>query len=250
MIRIATYNIRKCVGLDWRRRPERIMRVLAELKADVVAVQEADRRFGERAGTLPLEELQRHTGLRPVPIPDGGMRLGWHGNAILVHEEIEILDSLAVDLPSFEPRGAMIAELDVRGFALRVVGVHFGLIPADRRRQAQALVAAIDSRGRDLPTVILGDMNEWSVREGCIAVLSERFVAAPPLPSFHTSAPVAALDRIFVGPHLEVEEGGVHFSAEAARASDHLPVCACLVPAAEAEQAAAAAKVVAEVEPC
>src|SRR5690606_34951531 len=84
MIRVATYNIRKCVGLDWRRRPERIMRVLAELKADVVALQEADRRFGERFGTLPVGELHRHTGLRPVQLAGGGRRLGWHGNAILV----------------------------------------------------------------------------------------------------------------------------------------------------------------------
>ena len=52
MIRIATYNIRKCVGLDWRRRPDRVIRVLAEIDADIVALQEADRRLGRRAATL------------------------------------------------------------------------------------------------------------------------------------------------------------------------------------------------------
>lgn len=250
MIRVATYNIRKCVGLDWRRRPERIMRVLAELKADVVALQEADRRFGERFGTLPVGELHRHTGLRPVQLAGGGRRLGWHGNAILVGDEVEVEDCEAVDLPSFEPRGAVIAELRVREQPLRVVGTHLGLIPWDRLRQAHALVEAIDRRERRrkaFPTAIMGDLNEWSTREGCVAILAERYDPAPALPSFHSSAPMAALDRIFAGPGLTVEQEVVHRSADADRASDHLPVTACLVPAAEARQAAAAPKVAAEV---
>ncbi|SMF46225.1 Metal-dependent hydrolase, endonuclease/exonuclease/phosphatase family [Tistlia consotensis] len=237
-IRVATYNIRKCVGLDWRRRPDRIMRVLGELEADVVALQEADRRLGERSATLSLEELPYHTGLRPVSFEargtGGGDGLGWHGNAILVREEAAVRSVAALDLPSFEPRGALVAELEVKGVALRVAGVHLGLIPADRRRQARALIERLDGWNDGgapaLPTVVLGDLNEWSERAGSVAVLAERFRPAPPVASFHSAAPLAALDRIFVGPGLQVAAAGVHRSAEARRASDHLPVWATLLP--------------------
>lgn len=236
MIRVATYNIRKCVGLDWRRRPDRVMRVLHELGADVVALQEADRRLGERSSTLPAEELPYHTGMRALPFEargaGGGIGLGWHGNAILVREGVSVLDVAALDLPSFEPRGGLVAELEVQGVALRVVAVHLGLIAADRRRQAKALIKRLDERsaGARMPAVILGDFNEWSPRGGGIAPLSERFAMAPPVPSFHASAPVAALDRILVGPGLRVESAGTHRSETARRASDHLPVWACLLP--------------------
>src|SRR5437588_9627484 len=39
-IRVATYNIHKCRGLDRRTSPERIAAVIIELEADVVALQE------------------------------------------------------------------------------------------------------------------------------------------------------------------------------------------------------------------
>ena len=58
MIRIATYNIHKCVGTDRRRDPGRIIEVLAEIDADIVALQEADLRFGDREGLLDLDQLQ------------------------------------------------------------------------------------------------------------------------------------------------------------------------------------------------
>ena len=51
-LRFASYNIHKAVGLDGRRDPERILTVLKEVDADVIALQEADRRFGRREGKL------------------------------------------------------------------------------------------------------------------------------------------------------------------------------------------------------
>ncbi|MEX0759155.1 MAG: endonuclease/exonuclease/phosphatase family protein [Tistlia sp.] len=251
IIRVATYNIRKCIGLDWRRRPERIMRVLHELGADVVALQEADRRLGERSSTLPAEELPYQTGLRALTFErrgaGGGDGLGWHGNAILVGEAVTVHGVHALDLPSFEPRGALVAELEVRGRPLRVVGVHLGLIAGDRRRQALSLLERIDA-GDAVPTVVLGDFNEWSPRAGGVAPLAERFRMAPPVASFHASAPVAALDRIFVGPGLTVDSAGVHRSETARRASDHLPVWACLLASEPGEEDEAGAEGEAEEE--
>ena len=42
-LRIVTYNIHKCRGMDARVRPERISAVLAELDADIIALQEVVR---------------------------------------------------------------------------------------------------------------------------------------------------------------------------------------------------------------
>ena len=53
----ASYNIHKAVGMDGRRDPERIIAVLREMHADVIALQEADRRFGERESVLPKAML-------------------------------------------------------------------------------------------------------------------------------------------------------------------------------------------------
>ena len=39
-LRIATYNVHRCRGLDGRTRPERIAAVLRAIDADVVALQE------------------------------------------------------------------------------------------------------------------------------------------------------------------------------------------------------------------
>ena len=39
-IRVASYNIHKCRGLDRRTDPERIAKIIADLDADVVALQE------------------------------------------------------------------------------------------------------------------------------------------------------------------------------------------------------------------
>ena len=39
-LRIATYNVHRCRGLDGRTRPERIADVLRSVEADVVALQE------------------------------------------------------------------------------------------------------------------------------------------------------------------------------------------------------------------
>lgn len=110
-MRIASYNIRKAVGLDWRRDPLRIIRVLAELDADVVALQEADKRLGARPAVLPEDALFDHTGLRVLNVTNGPSS-GWHGNALLVRDGWRIGATERLSLPGIEPRGALIADLD------------------------------------------------------------------------------------------------------------------------------------------
>ena len=84
----ASYNIHKCVGADRRFDPGRILDVIAEIGPDVIALQEADRRFGNRAGLLDLAALRERTGLVPVPVANGHLGHGWHGNLVLVREGV------------------------------------------------------------------------------------------------------------------------------------------------------------------
>ena len=228
MIRVATYNMRKAIGLDRRRRPDRTIDVLNELGADVIALQEADRRFGSRASALPFHLLEEHSLYKPVPLDTRAASIGWHGNALLVKKEVEILDHELVHLPSLEPRGAVLADVKVRGTVLRVVGMHLDLSGLWRRRQAHAILEHLDHRSGDPPRVMMGDLNEWSARGGCLRDFSVHHVFASCGRSFHARRPIVALDRIMVSPSLEVVASGVHDSATSRRASDHLPIWADL----------------------
>ena len=228
MIRVASYNMRKAIGTDRRRRPERTIDVLNELGADVIALQEADRRFGARASAIPLPLLEAHSDYKAVPFEARAGSIGWHGNAILVRKEAEVLDKALLHLPSLEPRGAVLADVRLRGEALRVVGMHLDLSGLWRRRQAAAILAALAGRGDALPAVLMGDLNEWSLRGGCLKDFAEHCRFAECGKSFHVRRPVARLDRIMVTPGLEIADCGVHQSATARKASDHYPVWAAL----------------------
>ncbi|WP_340110157.1 endonuclease/exonuclease/phosphatase family protein [Pikeienuella sp. HZG-20] len=228
MLKVATYNIRKCVGLDWRRKPERIIGVLAEIAPQIVALQEADRRFGERRGTLPAEELARTAKLRIVELPGSGASHGWHGNTILVGEDVEVRRIERLALPFLEPRGALLADLAIHGQPLRVVGLHLGLRHGSRMAQARAVIEALDQRADDALEIVMGDLNQWRGDRGGAEIISRRLAPAPTSASFHTSRPIAPIDRIFTSPELGVAEHGVHRSPLALRASDHLPVWAKL----------------------
>lgn len=221
----ASYNIHKAVGVDGRRDPERILAVLREVSADVVAVQEVDRRFGERESVLPRQALEEH-GWCPAPLRMRAASIGWHGNAILVRRGIEIVGAEPIDLPRLEPRGAVCAHLLVEGKPLHVVGMHLDLSGIRRMHQIEAVRAHMS--GRSGPAVLLGDFNEWSPRARCFTAFGNGWTVLAPGRSFPSRRPLAQLDRIVHSHGWRCEEARVHHSALAAVASDHLPVAARL----------------------
>ena len=225
----ASYNIRKTVGLDRKRDPERILSVLHEIGADVVALQEADRRFGQRPTTLPRQLLEEHH-WQIAPVSLRPLSIGWHGNALLVRKGVEVEESHALHLPTLEPRGAVAATLRIGEDRLRIVGMHLDISGLRRRQQARAILHHV-AAGEALPTILMGDCNEWRNRGGCLTDFGERHHMVDTGHSFHSRKPVARLDRIFASPELEAVDAGVHQSALAARASDHLPIWARFKPA-------------------
>ena len=152
--------------------------------------------------------------------------IGWHGNALLVKRDIGVLDVSAIDLPTLEPRGAVMAELLIGDRPLRVIGMHLDLSGLWRRRQMRAILHAIAARVQKMPTVLMGDTNDWRDAAGCLRDLGPHYQVAATGPSFHSRRPVACLDRIIVHTDLKIEAAGVHMSAASKRASDHLPIWA------------------------
>ena len=231
MIRVASYNMRKAIGTDRKRRPERTIEVLNELDADVVALQEADRRFGSKASAIPFEMLEAQSVYEPVEIDNRPGSIGWHGNALLVRKGLEVREHHLFRLPSLEPRGALLAEVVIEGVLMRFVGMHLDLSGLWRRQQAKAILGHLhDHDGPEPPTVLMGDLNEWSAGGGCLRDFAADHDFAPCGRSFHARRPIVSLDRIMVSRDLKVVDSGAHRTPCSRRASDHLPIWADLAP--------------------
>lgn len=223
---VASYNIHKGIGTDRRRDLVRTAAVIAEIGADILALQEADTRFGTRTGLLDLDHIRRHLGLIAVPLEDAGDAHGWHGNLLLVRNAL-VQEVHQLILPGFEPRGALVTDLKFAGHPLRIVNAHLGLLPGSRAAQARALIDKISQlEGR--PTLLLGDLNEWRGGGTALQVLGKHFRIAQARPSFPSRYPLLALDRMMLSPHGELLDVTTHDSPLSRRASDHLPIKARL----------------------
>jgi len=225
-VTVASYNMRKAIGTDRQRRPERILEVLHEIDADIVCLQEADRRFGTKLSALPLDLIAERSDYRAVPFDVRPGGIGWHGNAILVRKAASVVECRPLALPVLEPRGAVLADIRIAGVELRIVGMHLDLSGLWRRRQAKAVLAHVAACPRTLPTILMGDMNEWSPHGGCLRDFGADYRFAPTGRSYHARRPMACLDRILVSPGMTVIDSGVHHSRKATLASDHLPIWA------------------------
>jgi endonuclease/exonuclease/phosphatase family metal-dependent hydrolase len=229
-LRLASYNIQKCVGLDLRRKPRRILNVLDGLGASLVVLQEADKRLPPRPAALPHFVLDE-AGWAVADLGGAGS-LGWHGNAVIWRgAELELRQMGHIPLPGLEPRGAVWVELDTLLGPLRVVGTHLGLLAKSRRQQVQQLMIALSDLTR-MATIIAGDFNDWTKGKTLERWAPDlQFVS--PQPSFPSPRPLGALDRIALdrvaqAQGLAVAQHGVYDAQPAQIASDHLPVWADL----------------------
>lgn len=223
VLRLASYNIRKALGTDGRRDPGRILDVVNGLDADIVALQEADRRFGGRPAALDPRLIARTTDFQIAAVAGSAISLGFHGNALLVRRGLRITSAERIVLPGLEPRGAVLARIVAGPARLTVAGAHLGLLRAWRARQAAAIAGRLAAE--TAPTALLGDFNEWA-RVGGLAPLRPAHRIVAPGASFHAGNPVARLDRLALGAGLTLHAAGVADTPLARLASDHLPVWA------------------------
>ena len=224
---VASYNIHKAVGVDRRRDPERIVAVLREIDADLIALQEADLRLGERASVLP-KALLDDTPWRVVPVAKRPRSIGWHGNALLVRRTMQVESGEALDLPTLEPRGAACGMIVIEGRPIRFIGTHLDLSGLRRRDQVRSLLTFVRECEGDCPTVIAGDFNQWGRSTGAMREFGDRWTLITPGASFPSRKPIARLDRLVASDHFHVVESGTHQTTLSAIASDHLPIKATL----------------------
>jgi len=224
VIAIASYNVHGGIGLDRRFAPGRIGQVLAEIGADVVALQELRSHAG---GIDLLDCLSRETRQHAVAGPTVTNAAGTFGNGLLSRFPIVSVDHVPLAIAGREPRSAIDAVLDCDGVRLRVIATHLGLKRRERAWQASRLIDVVNA-GSKMPTVLLGDVNEWFPRGRVLQSLQAHFGKSHSRPTFPSLLPSLALDRIWAAPERILREVHVHGSRLARVASDHLPLVASI----------------------
>jgi endonuclease/exonuclease/phosphatase family metal-dependent hydrolase len=235
-LRIMTYNVHSCIGLDGRVSPERIARVIRGFDPDIVALQEIDlgrarTRHHDQAKMI-AEELEMQATF--CCTKEKGEEL--YGHALLSRLPTEVIKSGLLcngAVGSFgEARGALLvkAKMDTGNFY--VLNTHFGLRRRERASQVADLLGP-DWLGQvpaDQPIILCGDFNTLPGSHA-YRVLTARVHDAQllvkdhrPLNTFTTLLPFTRIDHIFVSPHFEVYEARVPQNAVTRVASDHLPL--------------------------
>ena len=221
-LRIATYNIHAGIGSDRRFDARRIAEVINELGAEIVALHEVESHDGD-LGALGI--LAAETGLRALAGPTMLRGEATYGNALLTCCDFAGVERIDLSVAGREPRGALDVRLQCRGMSLRVVATHLGLARAERGRQVRQLMDRLDPAD-PMPTVLMGDMNEWILWSRPLRQLHERFGKTGAPATFPARFPIFALDRVWVRPGNRLVRLYRHATPLARIASDHLPLIA------------------------
>lgn len=237
-IRIVTYNVHKCRGLDRRVLPERIAEVLRPLNADVIALQEVIGGPGpaEACGQAGLianalggyfcyfGENRRHQG---AP----------YGNAILSRLPARFWQNYDLTWRGCERRGCLRVDTDAwTGMPLHVFNVHLGTGFVERRAQTRILLSDRILRRTDLqgPSVVVGDFNEWT-RGLASRLMSTHYQSidvklhSGRRGSYPGIFPILHLDHFYFDHRLALKRFRLCRSVSAIIASDHLPLAADFV---------------------
>lgn len=233
-IRIATYNIHKCRGLDRRVRPARIVEVLREIDADIIALQEVL----SLQGALREKDQARYISEEmDMSCAVGGTRI--HRGAVygnLVLSRLPLLETRNYDISvrGREQRGCLRADISANGSGLlHVFNVHLGTALLERRHQGRKLVNAAILNNAELSgtRIMLGDFNEWT-RGLTTRLLTSHLTSADIRTHLQRSKtypgvlPFLHLDHIYFDDSLDLEKITLHRSRSALVASDHLPLVA------------------------
>ncbi|MCC2643665.1 MAG: metal-dependent hydrolase protein [Nitrospira sp.] len=222
-LHVASYNIHRGFGRDGHYEPGRILQVLLEMDADIVALQEVDVRGPDRVQILPW--LAARTNMTEVAGPVRTSPEGEYGNALLTRLPVEKVRRWDLSVGAHEPRGVLDVDMNWNGRSIQVLNAHLGLWPLERTHQVQRLLELLDVTRREL-TVLMGDLNEWCLGGKSLRSLQGVFGQPSAPKTFPARWPLLALDRIWIAPAQAQGKVHAHHTAMSLTASDHLPVMA------------------------
>ncbi|MBI4460738.1 MAG: endonuclease/exonuclease/phosphatase family protein [Acidobacteria bacterium] len=232
-IRVATYNIHKCRGMDGRVRPGRILEVLQEINADVLALQEVVSVTNGSRHDDQARFLAEEVGYDSAFGNNRPFKSGRYGNLLLTRFPIHFSRNYDISTPTREPRGCLRADLRVNNATLHIFNLHLGTGYMERRHQASHLsqTSILEPADRRGPRIVLGDFNEW-VRGRVSTMLRSHFEAADVRRhlarprTYPGLLPFLHLDHIYFDPVLRLAKLTLFRNRLSMVASDHLPLIA------------------------
>lgn len=230
-MRIITYNIHKGIGgRDRLYRLERIMAVIEHLEPDLVCLQEVDHNVRRsRFDNQPKLLAERLNAAGIVYQPNVHLKTGAYGNLILSRWPLLTRHLLSLRVREKKPRGAQIVVIKTPQGPLHAVNCHLGLSERERCWQVNHLLnSALFHEGMHLPTLIVGDYNDWRNRLKGDSLATHGFeqITSPPsrFRSFPAYLPLGSLDKAFYRGGIAVHRAFIAHSPLSRRASDHLPL--------------------------
>lgn len=242
-VRILTYNVHACVGIDGRLSPERVARVIARYEPDLVALQELD--VG-RARSGHLDQAQAIADVLEMALefhPTVTVADERFGDAVLSPHPLRRIHAGELPGIGLEPRGAVWVEADVPdhdGTLHRVslVNTHWSLHPLERMMAANALLGRGWLGGPSAPddAIVCGDFNALSWFPS-MRILRRRLDDAQisldghrPRPTWFGRFPIGRIDHVLVAPQWRVLDVLVADDTLARVASDHRPLVVDVAP--------------------
>jgi endonuclease/exonuclease/phosphatase family metal-dependent hydrolase len=226
-LRIVTYNVHKCRGLDGRTHPGRVASVLERLKPDMVALQEVIGAGTHRKGQE--EEISDHLGMVSMLAPARTLRGHPYGNALLSRLPIKYHGTYDLTEAGREPRFLQRADISLQGHRIHIYNVHLGTSRKERTRQTWKLIHFLSDPAVRGPKILLGDFNEW--RKGpATELLAESFQSLDLFPflrwrrTYPGILPIFHVDHIYYQGQVEIIKVTVPRTLTTFVASDHMPI--------------------------
>jgi endonuclease/exonuclease/phosphatase family metal-dependent hydrolase len=230
-MRLLSYNIHKGIGgRDRRYCFERIIRVIEEENPDIICLQEVDRhvrrsRFDDQPRLL-ANAFHAAAAFYQLNVH---LKAGGYGNLVLSRWPFRSKHQISLRRNWRKPRGAQIVVVETPEGPLHLIHWHLGLAERERHWQVDHLLGHhLFRESAHLPTLIVGDSNDWrnTLAHGPFARHGFVEITSPPsrFRTFPAYLAMGALDKAFARGPLVVTHPRVVRTALAKRASDHLPL--------------------------
>jgi len=231
-LRLLTYNVHGCVGLDGILYPERIARVIARHDVDVVALQELDVGRNRSGMIHQAEKIAQQLKMNFHFHPSLRLAEGEYGNAILSRFPMKVIRMDALPRLKintlYEPRGAIWAQIDMNGKKVNLITTHLSLWPAERAIQIKDLLGSgwLGHADCDGATLLCGDFNanprSTVYKNICSQLRDAQVVLDSHKPQ--SSHSLGRIDHVFLSPKWDVLKILVSKTELDRVASDHFPM--------------------------